>query len=110
ELILGPAIFDRDVLSVYIIQLFQPLAKRKNAMFETVGGYGGDETDHRQSALLRPRSERPRCRAAEERGELASAHAGHSGFLPPWRRWLVYRMLSLRQIGWAGPWRGPELF
>src|SRR5262245_23595089 len=42
----------------------------------------GDFSRVNPLALLRPRRERPRRRAAEQRDELAAFHGGHGDFLP----------------------------
>src|SRR5262245_51604554 len=43
-------------------------------MVQTISTRAPDEPDHRHRRLLRPRRERPRRRAADERDELASPH------------------------------------
>src|SRR5262249_42771776 len=50
---------------------------------------------------------RPRCRAAEQRDELAPPHAGQRASSPPWLRQSVYRTLSAASRG-LGPWGRPE--
>jgi len=87
----------------------QPFVKRRDLRPQN-RGRASEQQPYYRHRLLRTRRERPGCRAAEELDELASPHAGHWGSLPPWRRWLVCRMLNLPQIGWAGPWGRPELF
>ena len=66
ELVLGPAVFDRDVLAFDIPCVLQALAKSAQAIRETLGRYRAEETDHRHRRLLRPRRERPRRRRAAE--------------------------------------------
>ena len=75
ELVLGPAVFDRDVLAFDIPRVLQALAKSAQAIRETFRRYRAEETDHRHRRLLRPRRERPRRhRAAEQRNELPPSH------------------------------------
>ena len=76
ELILRPAVFDRDVLALDIAGVFEALAKCAQTLRKRVGRRGVEEPDHRHRRLLRPRRERPRCRrAAEQRDELAPLHS-----------------------------------
>src|SRR5262249_17474201 len=72
ELILGPAVFDRYVLALDIAGVFEPLAKSAQTIHQRVRRPAVEHPDHRHCGLLRLRSERPRCRAAEQRHELAA--------------------------------------
>ena len=65
ELVLGPAVFDRDVLALDKARLLEALAKCAQTVHKAVGRYGAEEADHRHRWLLRVRGERPCRRAAE---------------------------------------------
>jgi len=62
ELILGPAIFDRDVLTLDEARLLQALAEGAQAIRVSVRRCGVQKPDHGHRRLLRPRRERPRGR------------------------------------------------
>src|SRR5262249_23812931 len=76
KVIVGPAVFDRDVAALGVVGFAQPLAER---CYETRTGLRRARikiSDHRyRPALLRARRERP-CRycAAERRDERAAVH------------------------------------
>jgi hypothetical protein len=71
-LILGPAIFDGQVLALNKARVFQALAEGTQAVVRGVKRCGVKKPDHRHR-LLRARRERPRRRrAAEQRDELMS--------------------------------------
>jgi hypothetical protein len=70
---LSPAIFDRYVLTLDIAGFLQALTEPSHGRPVFFRQSGVQETDHRQP-LLRTRRERPRCRAAEQRDELAAFH------------------------------------
>jgi hypothetical protein len=68
ELILGPAVFDRDVLAFDIARFLEALAKPPHEVRGSISRSGIEITDHRHRRLLRARRERPRKhRAADER-------------------------------------------
>src|SRR5262249_11426947 len=75
KLILGPAVFDRHVLTLDIARLLQALAERPQPFRDRIGRSGVQIPDHRHRRLLRPRRQRPRRRTAEQRDELASLHS-----------------------------------
>ena len=75
DLILRPAVYDRQVLALDIAGLLQALAKCAQTVRDRVRRCGVEEPDHRHRRLLRARRERPRSRrAAEKRDELAPLH------------------------------------
>ena len=77
-LILAPAIVDRDILALDVATLFEALAERPQIIRVTVSHRGVEISDHRHRRLLRARRERPRrCRAAEQRDELAPLSFDH---------------------------------
>src|SRR5262245_48997890 len=71
----NPAVFDRYVLTLDITHVGEPAAKR---CIETHRGGLGEAAkiaDHWRRLRLRRRGQRPRrCRAAEQRDELAPSH------------------------------------
>ena len=68
DLILGPAVFDCDVLALDIARVFQALAEPTQLLHVPFGRLDVEEADHRHRRLLRPRRERPRRGRAAERG------------------------------------------
>src|SRR5262249_49297488 len=78
QLVLGPAVLNRDVLALGIARFLQALPKSGKRIGEHLGRLGVEKADRRYR-LLRARHERPRRRAAEKRGEVAALHLrGHS--------------------------------
>src|SRR5262249_52596040 len=71
---LGKAILDRHCLALDEASFFQPLAKCGYEGRALGGRAAVKESYHRHRRLLRARREGPRCRAAEQRDELASRH------------------------------------
>ena len=65
-LVLGPAIFDRDVLAVDEIRLLQALEERRHEARRVNGRGATEKPDHGHCVLLRARGEWPRRRAAEQ--------------------------------------------
>jgi hypothetical protein len=63
------AIINRHVPAFDVAGVFQRLAECRHQV--RVKGLAVEKSDHRHSRLLRARRERPRGRAAEQRGELA---------------------------------------
>src|SRR5262245_65731377 len=75
-LISGEAIFDSDVLTLNKACVFQTLTERGEELWGVAGRPGGEDPDHwHRLGLPRPRRERPRGRAAEQRDELAARHS-----------------------------------
>src|SRR5262249_7534351 len=67
--------FDRDILACKVADVLQsPTDRGHNGRFG-LRRAATQISDHRQSRLLRPRSARPRRRAAEQRDELAALHS-----------------------------------
>src|SRR6516162_3202590 len=73
-LLAAPAIIDCDVLSLDIAGFAQALVKGGQFARPGIRRALGEKSDHRHSRLLRARRARPRCRAAEQRYELAAFH------------------------------------
>ena len=63
ELIVSPAVFDRNVRAFRIACVLQALVKGLQTVGEAGRRYGAEETDHRHRRLLRPRRKRPRAAA-----------------------------------------------
>src|SRR5262249_53898696 len=78
----APAVFDAHVAAIGPTQFLQPLQERSDTgkRFRIVRGPGQQHPDAPHPlALLRARRERPsRCRAAEQRYELAALHSSTS--------------------------------
>src|SRR5262249_50042868 len=70
-LTLGPAIFDRDVLTLNKTCLTQTLAERDHKLRRIQKRRVADKPDHWHCRLLRPRPQRPCRRTAEQRDEIA---------------------------------------
>ena len=62
---MGPAVFDCDVLAFDEAALLETLTERRHKVRNVLGRQNVDEANDRHCRLLRPRRERPRCRAAE---------------------------------------------
>src|SRR4029453_5886458 len=76
ELIFGPAVLDRHVLTLDITGVLEALAKRAQTARVNVRRSGVKEADHRHHRLRRPPWGRPRGRrAAEQRDELSPLHS-----------------------------------
>src|SRR5262249_36829198 len=75
DLILGEAVCNRDVLALDIAGIFEALAECAQQVPDRFGRLVVEKPDHRHRLLLRARRERPRCRAAEQRDELAPLHS-----------------------------------
>src|SRR5262249_50299600 len=78
ELIVGPAVFDSDVLALDKACVFQALAESTQPGRVSIGRRGVEEPDHRHTRLLRPRRERP-CgyTAAEKCDEFPPPHGAY---------------------------------
>src|ERR1700746_1603754 len=72
KLILGPAVFDCDVLALNQAAVLEALTKCAEQMRVRGGRCAVEEPDHGHRRLLPPCRERPRARAAQQRDELAS--------------------------------------
>src|SRR5262249_34316969 len=74
ELAVRPAGFESHVCAVGEAPFVQALAKCRFERREPFGRSTAENPDHRHQLLRAPR-ERPRCRAAEQRDELAPLHS-----------------------------------
>src|ERR1700716_1032659 len=72
---LRPPIFDRHRAALNPAELAQPLHKCGGPLTLDRRRICAQEPDGWKLPLLRARRERPRCRSAEQRDELASPHA-----------------------------------
>jgi hypothetical protein len=63
-LIIGPAVFDGNVLPLDMASVFQALAECVQKAFDRARRSGIEKPDDRHRRLLRAGSERPCCRAA----------------------------------------------
>src|SRR4029077_18360968 len=76
ELIVGPAVFDCDILALYEARFLQALAERGHEVRRVGGRRAADKPDHWHRRLLRARRKWPSSsRAAEQRDELAPPHS-----------------------------------
>jgi hypothetical protein len=93
ELILGPAVFDRDVLAFDIACFLEALAKPPHEVRDSISRSGIEKPNHRHRRLLRARRQRPKQRrrrgGAEERDEIPPFHLAQYHRLP--RRGERYR-------------------
>src|SRR5262249_39526061 len=113
KLILGPAVFDCDILALTKAAVLKPLTKCAEQMRVRGGRCTVKDSDHRHGRLLRTRRKRPpNRRTAEQCDESAPSHVEHglpSGTLPkPAAQ--AYRTPSLPRKRPAGPWGWPESF
>src|SRR5258708_245836 len=69
-----PPIFDSHVLALNVSLLFQPLGERGQTGRVHLRRCTAEEADHRYTALLRARRQRPCHRAPKNPDELASFH------------------------------------
>src|SRR5215831_10018339 len=69
------AIFDGYIVALDITYFFQSFSERGREVRTRLGRSLVKETDHGHRWLLRPRRERPRGRAADQRDELAAPHS-----------------------------------
>src|SRR5262249_24392794 len=74
DLILGPTVFDRNILALDIAIILQALAKCGQHNVPERARLAVEERDHRHRPLLRARRERPCRRAADQRDEIAPLH------------------------------------
>src|SRR5262249_25758686 len=97
---LRPAILDCDGTPLDPSELAQSLHKSAGEVNPTCGGAYSQEANGRQpAALLRPRPERPRRRAAEKRDELAAPHVQHGASFPS-----VASLVAGRVTRWPSGW------
>jgi hypothetical protein len=77
DLIIGPPVFDRDVLTLDIAGILQALTKcAQHEIRERASRLTVEVTNHGHSRLLRARRDWPRDRrAAEQRDEIAPSHS-----------------------------------
>src|SRR6516225_969902 len=75
ELILSPTIFDYNIAAIDETGFAEALTKCRGEMGASIGGAVMEKANYWHRRLLRPRRERPRRRAAEQRDEIASFHA-----------------------------------
>src|SRR5262249_41828604 len=72
ELTLRPAVLNRNIVVFEMASFAQPLAKSDKGITPRLDRNAVENPDHRHRRLLRPRRQRPRRRAAEQRDELAT--------------------------------------
>src|SRR5262245_46620218 len=83
-----PPVFNRYILAFDERGLVQAPMKRGQHLSGVTGRFPFQESNHRRLWLLRMRRERPhRCRAAEERDELAPLHVWMA---PAWQE-IIWR-------------------
>src|SRR5262245_57404589 len=73
-----PVVLDHHVLALDCAGFVEAFTERGGNARGGIGRPNGDEADDRHRRLLRARRERPHCRAAEQRDELAALHRCHS--------------------------------
>src|SRR6266446_4708693 len=107
-----PAVYPYRLFAEVITGVFEALTKSAQTLRVAVGRYGAEESDHRHRRLLRPRCERPQCRATDERDELApvahsitmSARASTVGGISRPRALAVLRLITSSYL--VGSWTG----
>src|SRR5262249_4632607 len=73
DFIIGPAVFDRHVLTLDVADIFETLSKSAQTVRKHVRRCTEEEPDHGHCRFFRPGCERPRrCRAAEQPDNLSS--------------------------------------
>src|SRR5262249_13158818 len=75
DVVMRPPEFDGHVLALDVAALAQSLAESSHSICERLWGAELEHSNHRHRRLLCARRERPCCRAADERDELASPHS-----------------------------------
>src|SRR5262249_7835208 len=73
-LVFCETVFDRHIAAVDITGFTQAATESGREIGSVILTERVEEPDHRHCRLLRPRRERPRSRAADERDELAAFH------------------------------------
>src|SRR6516225_2848120 len=71
---LGPAKFERYILTFSISRFFQSLTECSDKIIGLAGASAADPSYHRQCRLLGACRERPRRRAPKQRDEIAPSH------------------------------------
>jgi hypothetical protein len=79
ELVLGPTVFDHDVLAFDITAFLQTCSKPTQPLSGSIGRQRMHEADHRHCCLLRASSQRQRCRTAQSCDEFPTPHDRHQG-------------------------------
>jgi hypothetical protein len=74
-LLVRPAIFDHDIAAIDEARFGESCTKRRRQMGARLCGAVMEESDHRQSRLLRSRRERPSGRAGEQGDQFAALHS-----------------------------------
>src|SRR6516162_4239711 len=74
-LVLRPAILDYNILALDVAGFANALAECGQITCTISKRRAAEKSNHRHRGLLRPRRERPRCRTAEKRDELAPVHS-----------------------------------
>jgi hypothetical protein len=74
DVIVGPAIFDHEVLSLDIAGFAEASAECRQKRRVTAGRGRTENSDHRHRRLLRAHRERPSGRTAEKGDELAASN------------------------------------
>src|SRR5262249_7165582 len=82
NVILRPAVLDRDVSILEKTCLVEAPSKCGYELLAVIERSAAQNSNHRHRRLLRPRRERPRCRTAEQRYELAPFHCPMPPVLP----------------------------
>src|SRR5262249_35436934 len=111
ELILSPTIFDYNIAAIDETGFAEALTKSRDQMGARLGGAVLEIPDHRHRRLLRPRRERPRRCAAEQRDEPAPFHSiassarasSVSGTVTP-SALAVFTLMTSSNL--VGPWTG----
>src|SRR5262245_7175842 len=75
ELVLSPTIFDYNIAAIDETGFAEALTKCRGKMGACIGGAVMEKANYWHRRLLRARRARPRCRAAEQRDELAPLHS-----------------------------------
>src|SRR5262249_17993388 len=73
--IVRPEVFDGHVLALDIASFAEPFSECCDKICAPFGRTTEEKPDHWPRRLLRVRRERPRCRTAEQRDELAAPHS-----------------------------------
>src|SRR5262249_22778084 len=113
-LVLCPAILDRHILTLDVAGFTKALAECVQITCTIGRPRGAEEPDHRHCGLLRPRRQRPRRRAAEQRDEGATPHSmtssavcrNGSGMVRP-SAFAVLRLITSSYL--VGCWTGRSL-